>query len=236
MDLEFMLADLEIITRRLPGLDKEIQQEKTREKLLEKDTLMKCKEILEKNKPLRELKLTDDEESQIRGFQFLSKKPIFMLGNIGENQTTNEIVKKLENFTKEKGFECIKFCAKLESEIIDLDESERDAFLKELGIDRPAREKVVELAYRALGYVTFFTVKGKETRAWPVKSQTSAIEAAGKIHSDIQKGFIKAEVIAFDDLVTCGSIGEAKKKGLLKLESKEYKVKDGDIIDFRFNI
>jgi len=236
MDLEFMLADLEIITRRLPGLDKEIKQEKTREKLLEKDTLIKCKEVLENNKPLRDLKLTDDEENQIRGFQFLSKKPIFILGNIGENQTTGEAVKRLEGFAKEKGFECIEFCAKLESEIIDLDESERDAFLKELGIDRPAREKVVELAYRALGYITFFTVKGKEARAWPVKKETSAIEAAGKIHSDIQKGFIKADVIAFGDLLACGSISEAKKKGLLKLESKEYKVRDGDVIDFKFNV
>ena len=236
MDLEFMLADLEIINKRLPGLEKELKDATPpREKLLERDTLIKCREALEKNTSLRNFKFATDEEKEIRGFQFLSKKPVFILGNIAENQKSSEVVKKIEIACKEKGFKCIEFSAKLEAEIVDLDESEREGFLKELGIGKSARQAVIELAYNALGYITFFTVKGAETKAWSVKGDTTAIEAAGKIHSDMQKGFIKAEVINFGDLASSGGVQEARKKALLRLESKEYRIKDGDIIDFRFN-
>jgi len=236
MDVEFMLADLEIITRRLPGLEKEMLQEKSREKTLERAALEKCKDFLEGNKPLRALGLGRDEEGAIFGYQFLSRKPLFVLGNIGESGEPTDTVKKLEAECEKKGIKYIEFCAKLEAEIADLEKSEKDAFLKELGIEKPARERVIALAYSALGYITFFTVKGNETKAWPVKNGTTAIEAAGKIHSDIQKGFIKAEVINFNDLDACGSMQEAKKKALLRLEGKEYKIKDGDVIDFRFNV
>ena len=235
MDVEFILADLSVIDHRLPALDKELKQDSRREKILERETLLKCKEFLEKNTPLRNLGLTADEEKVIRGFQFLSRKPLFILGNINENQAADDAVKKMEDSCKKKGIKCTEFPAKLEAEIADLEESERAAFLKELGINQTARDRVVKLAYDALGYITFFTVKGNETKAWPVKSGTTAIEAAGKIHSDIQKGFIKAETINFDDLAACGSIQGARKKALLKLEGKEYKIKDGDIIDFRFS-
>ena len=235
LDAEFILADLEIINHRLPGLDKELKQKDSREKTLEREVLLKCKEFLEKEKPLRALALIPDEEKMIRGFQFLSKKPIFILGNTDENQPSGITLKKMNDSCKEKNIKCMEFCGKLEAEIADLEESERDGFLKELGIQWVAFGKVIELAYSALGYITFFTVKGDETRAWPVKNGANAIEAAGKIHSDMQKGFIKAEVINFDDLAASGSIGEARKKALLKLEGKEYKIKDGDIIDFRFS-
>lgn len=236
MDIEFMLGDSEIINKRLPGLDKELKQEQSKEKTLERDTLIKCKEFLEEDKPLRNLELTDNEEKQVRGFQFLSRKPVFVIGNIDEREKSSGALKKMEDSCEKKGFKCMEFSAKLEAEIADLEESERDAFLNELGIKEAARKRVVELAYNALGYITFFTVKGSETKAWPVKKGTCAIEAAGKIHSDIEKGFIKAEVINFDDLIACGSIQEAKKKALLKLEGKEYKIRDGDIIDFRFSV
>ena len=236
MELEFMLADSEIINRRLPGLEKELKQEASKEKELERKVLFKCKEFLGKNMPLRKLELAPEEERQIRGFQFLSKKPIFILGNIDEKQKSSDAVKKLESFSREKSLKCIEFCAKLEAEIADLEQSERGAFLEELGIEKTAREAVIELAYNALGYITFFTVKGKETKAWPIKSGQTAIEAAGGVHSDIQKGFIKAEVVNFNDLLSCGSLAEAKKKALLKLEPKEYKIRDGDIVDFRFNV
>jgi hypothetical protein len=224
-----------VIDHRLPALDKELKQDSCREKILERETLLKCKEFLEKNTPLRSLGLTADEEKVIRGFQFLSRKPLFILGNINENQAASDVVKKMEDSCKKKGIKCTEFPAKLEAEIADLEESERAAFLKELGISETARARVVKLAYDALGYITFFTVKGNETKAWPVKNGTTAIEAAGKIHSDIQKGFIKAETINFDDLAACGSMQGARKKALLKLEGKEYKIKDGDIIDFRFS-
>jgi len=236
MDIEFMLADLEIINKRLPGLDKELKQEKAREKILEKETLLKCKKTLEENKPLRDFELTPEEEKEIRGFQFLSRKPLFVLGNIDETQKSTDVTKKTEAYCKGKNIKFVEFCGKLEAEIADLDETEAGSFLKEMGIDKSARERVIELAYSALGYITFFTTKGSETKAWPVKEGTTAIEAAGKIHSDIQKGFIKAEVVNFKNLDKSGSMQEAKKKALLRLEGKEYKIKDGDIIDFRFNV
>lgn len=235
LDTEFMLADSEIIDRRLPGLDKELKQKKSGEKELEREALTKCKECLDNNKPLRILNLSAEEEKAVRGFQFLSKKPIFILGNCGENELSGEGVKKMKDFCGEKGLKCIEFCAKLEAEIADLEENERDAFLSELGMGQSARKRVIELAYNAMEYITFFTVKGDETKAWAIKNGTPAIEAAGKIHSDIQKGFIKAEIVNFNDLITAGSREEAKKKGLLKLQAKEYKIKDGDIVDFRFS-
>ncbi|MBL7157452.1 MAG: redox-regulated ATPase YchF [Candidatus Omnitrophica bacterium] len=236
MDTEFLLADLEIINHRLPGLLKEMKQGKSREKDLECKVLLKCKEFLEGSKPLRNLELTPDEEKQVRGFQFLSKKPIFILGNINETQKSSEVVKKIDDFCNGKKVGCMEFCAKLEAEIADLKGPDGEAFLKEMGIEKPARDRVIDFAYNALGYITFFTTKGNETKAWPVKRGRTAIEAAGKIHSDIQQGFIKAEVINFDDLTACGSLKEAKKKALLRLEKKEYEIKDGDIIDFKFNI
>jgi len=235
LDLEFILSDLEIVNRRLPGLDKELKQEPSPEKNLEREILIKCKVSLEKNEPLRDFELKHEEEKAMRGFQFLSKKPVFILGNTDENKSSPDAVSRMENFCRKKNIRCMEFCGKLEAEIADLDESERGPFLKELGIDETARERVAGLAYSALGYITFFTVKGDETKAWAVKNGTKAEEAAGKIHSDMQKGFIKAEIMAFDDLMASGSKEEARKKGLLKLEGKEYKIRDGDIIDFRFN-
>jgi ribosome-binding ATPase len=236
MEAEFILSDLEIISHRLPGLEKELRQESSREKTLERDALAKCKEFMEKSMPLRRFELGRDEEKIIRGFQFLSKKPIFVIGNIDETQAKSDVVKKIEKTCGEKNIGCIEFQGELEAEIADLEEPERESFLKGLGIEESARERVIGLAYKALGYITFFTVKGDETKAWPVKDGTTAIEAAGKIHSDIEKGFIKAEVVNFQDLVSSGSMVEAKKKALLKLEGKEYKIRDGDIIDFRFNV
>lgn len=236
MDIEFMLADLEIINKRLPALEKELKQEKSRAKTLEREALVKCKKFLEDNKPLRDAELSKDEEKEIRGFQFLSHKPIFVLVNTSEDMKGKGDLKKLEVFCKDKNIKSMEFCAKLESEIADLEESERESFLKELGIETAAREGVIALAYGALGYITFFTTKGSETKAWPIKKGTGAIEAAGKIHSDIQKGFIKAEVINLRDLTECGSMAEAKKKALLKLEGKEYIIRDGDIVDFRFSV
>ncbi|MBN1354593.1 MAG: redox-regulated ATPase YchF [Candidatus Omnitrophica bacterium] len=236
MSLEFMLADLEAINNRLPGLEKELRAKSSpREKILERDTLIKLKGILENNMPLRGVQLTAEEEKEIRGFQFLSRKPVFILGNIDEGHKSYDSVKAMKDFCDTKMIKCMEFCAELEAEIADLDPSERGDFIKELGIKEAARDAVIKLAYSALGYITFFTVKGKETKAWPVRGGITAIEAAGKIHTDIQKGFITSEVINFDDLTACGSVQEAKKKALLRLEGKDYKIHDGDIIDFRFS-
>lgn len=236
IDLEFMLADVSIIDKRLHSVEKEIRQEKSREKVLEKETLLKCKEALEKNTPLRYVEFTCDEEKSIRGFQFLSKKPLFIVGNTGDTKESAEFLPALERFCKEKKLSLVEFPAKLEAEITELEEEEKKEFLKELGADKRAGERVIEAACAGLGYITFFTAKGDETKAWLIKRGTHALEAAGKIHTDIERGFIKAEIINFDDLISCGSIPEARKKGLLKLEAKEYIIQDGDVVDFKFNV
>ena len=236
ISLEFMLADLSIIDKRLKSLVNEIMQEKTSEKLLERETLLKCKEVLEKNTPLKYTEFTPLEEKAIRGFQFLSKKPLFIVANTSETKESAEFLPVLARFCEEKKLKVVEVDAKLEAEIAELDEEEKKEFLNGSGSGKRARERVIEAASRGLGYVTFFTAKGNETKAWLVKHPTQAIEAAGKIHTDIERGFIKAEVINFEDLASCGSIPEARKKGLLKLEAKEYIIRDGDIIDFKFNV
>ncbi len=236
-DVEFMLSDLEIINHRLSTLEKELKvPNPPRERLRERDTLLECREFLEQNRPLRDLELKKDREREIRGFQFLSRKPVFILANIDENRKAADITEKTEKFCHGKKIKCMEFCAKLESEIADLEEKERDVYIEEMGLEKESPERMISSAYGALGYITFFTVKGNETKAWAVKAGTSAIDASGKIHSDIQKGFIKAGVIGFDDLLACGSMQGAKKKGLLKLEGKDYTIRDGDIVDFRFSV
>jgi len=237
MDAEFILRDLEIINRRLPTLEKELKiPDPPSEKLTERDTLLSYRECLEKNRPLRDLEFKMHPGKEIRGFQFLSLKPIFILVNTDENRKSDDVKKKIEKVCREKKIRYTEFCAKFESEIVDLEEKEQKVFLKEMGFAEGSSERVIKDAYGALGYITFFTVKGSETKAWAIKSGTPAHMAAGKIHSDMEKGFIKAAVIGFDDLIRCGSMHEAKKKGLLKLEGKEYTIRDGDVVDFRFSV
>ncbi len=236
MELEFMLSDLSIIEKRLPHLEKELKSRPSKEFEIEKKALLDCKESLEKNKPLRELKLGSDEVKVINGYQFLSKKPVFILVNSEEGQIPSKIRDEINAYCKKNDLKSAAFCAKIEAEIQDLETEERAEFIKGLGLEKSAAEKVIETARGILGLITFFTVKGDETKAWSLPKDTTAIEAAGKIHTDIKKGFIKAEVIGYDAFIKCGSFAEAKSKGLLKLEGKEYVVKDGDIIDFRFNV
>ncbi|OGW75534.1 MAG: hypothetical protein A2Z72_00150 [Omnitrophica bacterium RBG_13_46_9] len=234
--VEFILADTEVVKHRLSSLDKEMKQDRSPEKTREHETLLKCRECLERNMPIRSITLTHDEEKSIRGFQFLTGKPIVIVGNIGEDQTGSGVTGAIEAECARRGFKSVEFCAELEAEIADIDEPERGPFLKELGIEQLARDRVIDIAYQALGYITFFTTKGDETKAWPVKNGVTALEAAGKIHSDIQRGFIRAEIVNFTDLEACGSVQEARKKALVRLEGKEYVVRDGDIVDFRFNV
>lgn len=236
MQLELMLSDLSIAEKRLSGLDKELRQTPSAEKEIEKKALAKCKESLDKNTPLREIKLGHDEERVISGFQFLTRKPVFILANLEENQLNTSLSNEIESYCKKKNLRSIGFCAKIEAEVRDLNPEERGEFIKALGLEQSALEKVLRIARDVLGLITFYTVKGDETKAWSVPAGTQAIDAAGKIHTDIKKGFIKAEVVGYNDLIQCGSLAEARSKGLLRLEGKEYIVKDGDIIDFKFNV
>ena len=164
------------------------------------------------------MEFQEEEEKAIRGFQFLSRKPIFIIGNMGESPERSEFLPELDNFCESKHLKTVEFPAKL------------DAGKKEVA------ELVINATCEALGYITFFTAKGSETKAWLLKRGTKALDAAGKIHTDIQKGFIKAEVINFKDLEACGSLRDAREKGLLKLEGREYIIQDGDVVDFKFNV
>lgn len=236
MDVEFMLADLEIIQKRLASLDKESKQGPSKEKEAERDVLKKGKNLLEKDRPLRYLELSADEDKIIRGFQFLSRKPVIALVNVYEKQRGAEEVKEIVRFCGSKNLKPVEFCAEIEAEIADLEDSEKEAFFKEYGIEKSSRDNIIRAIYEELGLITFFTTKGEEAKSWIIRKGTSALEAAGKIHSDIKRGFIKAEVLGFDDFTACVSLQEARQKGFLKLEGKDYEVRDGDIIDFKFNV
>jgi len=167
----------------------------------------------------------------------ISEKPHLVISNIAETDIGKGSSGPLLDYCKKKGLEVIEFSAKTELDILDVPEGERQGLLKDMGVDMAARDKFIEAVHRLLKLVTFFTVKGKEARAWAIREGTSAVEAAGKIHTDMKKGFIRAEVVNYKDFMACeGKISEARNKGLLKLEGKEYVVKDGDILDIRFSV
>lgn len=235
-ETNFLLRDSEVIQHRLPQMEKEIRGGKSDEKK-EFDVLTKCRDMLSKNTPLRRLELSGEEEKVIRGYQFLSRKPLLLVSNIAEVDIDKGSPKELLDYVEKNGLNMIEFCGKTELDILDVPEGEREGFLKEMGIDVMARDKFIEAAFRLLKLMSFFTIKGKEARAWAVRKGTPAIEAAGKIHTDMKKGFIRAEVVSYNDLVKCeGKLSEARNKGLLKVEGKDYIVNDGDILDVRFNV
>lgn len=242
LELELILADLAVVDKRLEKLDQEILRKKGPERSLaegEKELLARFKEALTNEQPLRQFELTEDELKLIRGYTFLSQKPLLLVANvdeseIGKNETTT--IKQLAPFAEQKGAPLLAFCAKTEMEIAQLDEAERGEFLSALGIEESSRDKSVKAAYQLLDVIPFFTVGEDEVRAWTITRGTIAQEAARKIHSDIARGFIRAEVVAFDALKECGSWNAAKDKGLARLEGKEYVVHDGDCINFRFAV
>lgn len=236
IEASFVLRDLEIIQHRLPQMAKEITSGKLDEKK-EYEVLLKCEKSLSKDIPLRKLELKSEESRLIRGYQFLSLKPLFLVSNIAEVNIDKGSPTPLVDYVKKKGLNMIEFCGKTELDILDVPEQEREAFLKEMGIDVMARDKFIKAAFDLLHLISFFTVKGQEARAWAIPENTCALEAAGKIHTDMKRGFIRAEVVNFKALMECGGkLSEARNKGVLKLEGKDYIVKDGDILDIKFNV
>lgn len=244
---ELILKDLEIVERRLERIDLSLKKGKREDAPGEKELLGKCKKTLENEIPLREINLNEEERRLMQTYQFLSQKPEVILLNIGECDIEGEKVTQLEEDIKRcfvgddscrEGKELSPFltvCGKTEIEIAELSEEERVVFLEELKIKEPILKRFCRAVYEALHMITFFTVVKNEVRAWAIKKGTNALKAAGKIHSDMEKGFIKAEVINFDDFVSSGeSMAEAKSRGLVRLEGKDYIVKEGDIINFRF--
>ncbi|MFC1928263.1 redox-regulated ATPase YchF [Chloroflexota bacterium] len=240
MDLELTFSDLALLERRLERIMVSLKGAKLPERpglLREQELLMKIKAGLEKDVPIREMTLTADETRGIAGYQFLTAKPLLVVVNIGEDQISEaeSLEAELNSHYSRPKRRVITLCGKLEMELAQLDAA-AGALRTEYGMKELGVERVIELSYELLGLVSFFTTASDEVKVWPIPSGIEAVRAAGKIHSDMERGFIRAEVISYDDLVECGSLAEARKKGLLRLEGKNYIVQDGDVITFLFNV
>jgi len=241
IDLELAFSDLAIIERRLERIEVALKGAKQLERqslLREQELLAKVQANLEKELPIRGLKLTTDEARTIANYQFLTAKPLLIVVNIGEEQLSQTVSLEAELKTHYSRPKCgvITLCGKLEMELAQLDESAAERFRAEFGITESGLDRTIKLSYELLGLISFFTIVSDEVRAWSIQNGTSAVKAAGKIHSDMERGFIRAEVISYDDLMKCSSLSEARKKGLLRLEGKNCTVQDGDIITFLFNV
>lgn len=235
VDLELAFSDLAIIERRLNRLNAEIGKMAAREKearIAERDLLLRLSASLEAETPIRAVDLSEEEERLIRGYQFLTAKPMLLVLNIGEHQL--QAPPSLEYPYRNSAV--VALAGQIEAELAQLDDADASAFMDDLGITRPARDRVIQLSYELLGLVSFLTSGPDEVRAWTVRRNTPAVEAAGTIHSDIQRGFIRAEIVAYKDLLAAGSMAEAKKHGTVRMEGKTYIVQDGDICHFLFNV
>ncbi|RLE29143.1 MAG: redox-regulated ATPase YchF [Acidobacteria bacterium] len=238
IDEEFILQDLLVVEKRLERLKKDLARKKVPELEREQKVLQKCHEILEDGRPLRSEDFSDNEEKEIRGFTFLSMKPLLVVVNLDESDVgTNPFEDSTWAALKDKpqmGFSSA--CATLEGEMADLDADDAAAFMEDLGLADRALDRIIRDSYHLLGLISFFTVGEDECRAWSIRRGTPAVEAAGAIHSDIQRGFIRAEVVPCEALLETGSLAECRNNATLRLEGKTYQVVDGDVVHYRFNV
>ena len=234
---EFLLSDLGIIENRIDKLEKLIQKTQDEHDKKELAVLKKCKAFLDEEHPLRELELSENEELLIRGYQFLTQKKVLYVINISEEQITqsDEMIAQTRKLVT-PGCDLTVLSAEIEKEISQLEGEDAKAFLDDLQISEPAADKLIRLTYRLLDVHSFFTIGDTECRAWTIRKGANALKAAGVIHTDMEKGFIRAEVVSYNDLMELGSLQACREKGVLHLEGKEYVVKDGDILYIRFNI
>lgn len=236
INLELVFADLETVNKRLERAKKLLKGDKSYQ--TEIDLLEKVKETLEQGKPARILELSEEEKEIIKDSFLLTMKPILYVTNVSENEIAedNEYVKQVREYAKNENAKVIKLCVKIEEELSGLEDDDKKEMLEALGMDESGLDKVIKESYDLLGLMSFLTAGKPEVRAWTIKKGTKAPEAAGKIHSDIQRGFIRAEVVSYDDLIKLGSLNEAKEKGLVRSEGKDYIMQDGDVVLFRFNV
>ena len=239
MEDELILAALAVAERRLERLEKDRKKIPSKELEAESSVLSKCREQLEQGNPLRALQLEPPEMKLLRGFQFLSAKPMLLVLNVDESDASRSIDEtltelQLQDFVADPSIRAVCVCAKIELEISELDAEDGKLFLEEIGLKRPGLDRVIRATYELLGYLTFFTTGEDECRAWSIPEGTVAQIAASEIHTDISRGFIRAEVVEYDHLITRRSVAECRKHAEVRLEGKEYVVQDGDIINFRF--
>ena len=237
IDVEFIFCDLEVVENRLGKIEKKALTSKDKEAIKEVELLKRIKESLENNIPLRNISFDKDELKILKAFNLLTLKPIIYVANVKENNINedNNYVKEIREYAKKYNSKVIVLCAKVEEELTDLSDEERNLFLNELGINESGLNKLIHTSYDLLGLRTYFTAGEKEVRAWTFKNGMKAPDCAGLIHSDFEKGFIRAEVISFDDMKKYGGEKECKEKGKVRSEGKEYLMQDGDICLFRFN-
>jgi ribosome-binding ATPase len=243
MEDELILADLGVAERRVERLEKDLKKVRSPELARERDLIVVCKSALEEGKPLRAVDLEGDDLKQLRGFQFLSAKPLLVVVNLDESHLSGAEATEMSNVARLTGLTtflthaataAVAVCAKIELEIAQLDTADAAAFLADLRLTESGLNRVIRATYDLLGYISFFTVGDDECRAWSIPRGTPAQVAAGEIHSDIARGFIRAEVVSYDALMARGSMAACREHGEVRLEGKEYVVHDGDIINFRF--
>ncbi len=239
VELEMIFGDLELVDKRLERMEQGMKRGKKPDES-EKKLLLRCKEVLEGERPLRDVEFSEEEQKGMSHLQFMSIKPLVIVVNAGEKDMNSEktagTVTLLQSLFTGKKVRVLSLCGKIEMEIAQLPREEAAAFLDDLGIKEPALNKLIHVSYDLLGLISFLTSGEDEVRAWTIRKGMNAQKAAGKIHSDIERGFIRAEVVSFDDFIALGSMSAARDKGLLRLEGKTYEVRDGDIINFRFNV
>lgn len=240
INLELVFSDIEILERRIAKTSKGARMDKVLAKEL--NLLERVKAHLEEGRLAKSFEAEDeDEEAWLKGYNLLTAKPVIYAANVaeddlGDDGAQNAFVQEVRKNAAEEGCEVFVICAQIEQEIAELDDEEKAMFLEELGLKESGLEKLIKASYSLLGLISYLTSGEDETRAWTIKKGTKAPQAAGKIHTDFERGFIRAEVVNYQDLLDCGSLAAAKEKGLVGLEGKEYVVKDGDVILFRFNV
>ncbi len=240
LDFEFVIADLALVDRRLERLKtsgRHGTQAERESNEREEVVLRRLKEALEAGRPIRDEALDDDEEKAIRGFRFLTQKPVLVLLNVGESDIggASQLVEQVRSGYDHRSAIVDAMSARIEMELGELEPDEAAVFMEELGITASSLDRVIELSYRLLGLISFLTAGPDEVRAWPIRDGSTAVDAAGAIHSDLAKGFIRAETVAYEDLLTLGSMAEAKKAGRLRSEGKTYRVHDGDVVEILFS-
>lgn len=240
INTELCLADLDTVAKRL---EKTARSAKSgaKEAKAEEAMLKKVDAVLSDGKPAKRAKLTEEEEIMIRDLNLLTMKPSLFIANVAEDEAAtadkeNPYVQKVKEYAAQENAEVVTISAKVESEIAELDDAEAHEFLQEMGLDESGLDKLIKAAFKLLGLLTFLTAGPDECRAWTITQGTKAPQAAGKVHTDIERGFIRAEIVSFDDLIAAGSTNAAKEKGQVRLEGKDYVMQDGDVTYFRFNV
>lgn len=239
IDLELILSDVEMVQRRIDKAQKMVKGDKKFASQVE--FFKRVLDTLNEGKPARVVECSEDEAAWLADVALLTNKPVIFAANMSEDDfsggiESNERLKKVREIAAEQHAGVLPICAELEAEIVEMDKDEKEMFLSELGLEQSGLDRLINECYTLLGLISYLTAGKPEVRAWTIKNGTKAPQAAGKIHSDFERGFIRAEVIAFDDLIACGSMAAAKEKGLVRSEGKEYVMKDGDVVLFRFNV